>query len=235
MKKRLSDERVSELVWHPTTMLWTDLAALVCEVQERRAAEQPVADAEIEAWHSMWSKRLCSGLELGEDGEMLTTAIALMRRARQQPEQPASSGLLAAADRMVRAAVFATDDSMVGEARDILSAALAAERERQPAPGYATREREDFEAIDGERMRLQSEIANLREQIPLLWQLYHVQDPDRPMFVVALSMQDAVSRWEAHIREENDCDAGDPPQGVTHTCDERDLLLPSELRRKEGR
>jgi len=74
-----------------------------------------------------------------------------------------------------------------------------------------------------------------REQIPLLWQLYHVQDPDRPMFVVALSMQDAVSRWEAHIREENDCDAGDPPQGVTHTCDERDLLLPSELRRKEGR
>jgi hypothetical protein len=49
-----------------------------------------------------------------------------------------------------------------------LRAALAEAQQQRPAPGYATREREDFDAIDGERMWLEAEIANLRAQVEAL-------------------------------------------------------------------
>ena len=39
--------------------------------------------------------------------------------------------------------------------------------------------------------------------------LYHVQDADRPMYVVAFSYGHAVELWEEVIREENDIETGD--------------------------
>lgn len=47
--------------------------------------------------------------------------------------------------------------------------------------------------------------------------LYHVQDTDRAMYVVASSWQEAVDRWKAQIREENESDPCDDeePEGVT--------------------
>ena len=62
--------------------------------------------------------------------------------------------------------------------------------------------------------------------------LYHVQDHDRPMWVVAESYQDAVDRWKEKIAEENpeDCPTKDDvedPQGVQFVCDDDELLLPA--------
>lgn len=58
--------------------------------------------------------------------------------------------------------------------------------------------------------------------------LFHVQDSDRPMFVVAESFQDAVDRWEALVREENHTPPNEkiePPSGIAFICDENDLLI----------
>jgi hypothetical protein len=60
--------------------------------------------------------------------------------------------------------------------------------------------------------------------------LYHVQDGDRPMWVVADSYAMAVERWKEKVSDENplDCptklDVGDP-DGVTLVCDEDEVLL----------
>ena len=55
--------------------------------------------------------------------------------------------------------------------------------------------------------------------------LYHIQDPDRPMYVVAANWQDALSRWKSHIREENDGEEGDEPSGITIIAEEDDLII----------
>lgn len=56
--------------------------------------------------------------------------------------------------------------------------------------------------------------------------LYYVQDSDRPMWVVAIDWQDAVDKWKAKIREENEgeCEC-DEPQGIQLVCDDDDLLI----------
>lgn len=47
--------------------------------------------------------------------------------------------------------------------------------------------------------------------------LYHVQDADCPMWVAAESLADAISRWEAHGRDEyGDADEVEPPQGAAY-------------------
>lgn len=58
--------------------------------------------------------------------------------------------------------------------------------------------------------------------------LFHVQDPDRPMYVVAATYGEAVDRYLRLVADENelpvkDCDL---PQGVQFVCDDEDLLLP---------
>lgn len=54
--------------------------------------------------------------------------------------------------------------------------------------------------------------------------LYHVQDSDRPMWVIAATWGGAVEKWKAKIREENGGVCDDEPQGVQFVCDEDELL-----------
>lgn len=63
--------------------------------------------------------------------------------------------------------------------------------------------------------------------------LFHIQDNDRPMYVVAESWQAALDSWKALVRAENDGDEGDEPNGIAIVCDQDDLLLPSDLRALE--
>lgn len=57
--------------------------------------------------------------------------------------------------------------------------------------------------------------------------LYHVQDPDRPLWVVAKNYQDAIDKWKRVIAVENDddLDAVDDPQGIAHICDDNELII----------
>jgi hypothetical protein len=60
--------------------------------------------------------------------------------------------------------------------------------------------------------------------------LYHVQNSDRPMFVVAEDWNGAAERWAQLIAEEDCCtveELGDDikPDGVAMVCDADDLLL----------
>lgn len=60
--------------------------------------------------------------------------------------------------------------------------------------------------------------------------LFHVQDNDRPMWVVAPTFSHALEKWAHVIAKENGYeDAGivlaeNPPLGVNHVCDDNDLL-----------
>lgn len=54
--------------------------------------------------------------------------------------------------------------------------------------------------------------------------LFHVQADDRPMYVVADNWQDAISRWQKVIEDENPgCDA-EQPTGITFVCSGDDLI-----------
>lgn len=53
--------------------------------------------------------------------------------------------------------------------------------------------------------------------------LYHIQDSDRPMWVIAANWQDALEKWKTKIREENEGEC-DEPEGIQRICDEDDLL-----------
>jgi len=44
--------------------------------------------------------------------------------------------------------------------------------------------------------------------------LYHVQDSERPMYVIANDYGHAVSLWSRQISSENDDETPDPPDGV---------------------
>lgn len=54
--------------------------------------------------------------------------------------------------------------------------------------------------------------------------LFHVQDPDRPMWVVAMNWQEAIDRWRDVIASENDGEVGDEPDGIQFVCDDDDLI-----------
>lgn len=57
--------------------------------------------------------------------------------------------------------------------------------------------------------------------------LFHVQDADRPMYVLANSWREAFNNWCAKVAEENDCSKGEveDPDGVAWMADEDDILL----------
>lgn len=61
--------------------------------------------------------------------------------------------------------------------------------------------------------------------------LYHVQDDDRPMFVVAKDWQHALDQWRALVRQENNMgkDEAVEPDGIQRLCDANEVLLPSEM------
>lgn len=54
--------------------------------------------------------------------------------------------------------------------------------------------------------------------------LFHVDDPDRPAWVVAENYADAVRLWELVVAEENGGDVGDTPRGVTYVCGDAELI-----------
>lgn len=55
--------------------------------------------------------------------------------------------------------------------------------------------------------------------------LFHVQDEDRPLFVVADDYGHAIRKWQNIIREENDdCDVG-LPLGVAIVAEDNELVI----------
>jgi hypothetical protein len=58
--------------------------------------------------------------------------------------------------------------------------------------------------------------------------LYHVQDADRPMWVIAPSWTVALARWKILVAVENDMPVAEveEPQGIQFVCDDRDLINP---------
>lgn len=57
--------------------------------------------------------------------------------------------------------------------------------------------------------------------------LFHVQDSDRPLWIVARDFGHAVEKWRDVIRRENNLDPSDNedmPTGVQHVCDDDDFV-----------
>ncbi len=62
-----------------------------------------------------------------------------------------------------------------------------------------------------------------------MMRLYLVQDSDRPLYVTANTMGEAVRKWQRKIFEENSGEYEDmanveEPQGVQLICEENELL-----------
>lgn len=56
--------------------------------------------------------------------------------------------------------------------------------------------------------------------------LFHIQDSDRPIWVVATDWQDALNKWRKLIVEENgDDEASANPDGIEWVCDSNELLI----------
>ncbi len=59
--------------------------------------------------------------------------------------------------------------------------------------------------------------------------LFHVQDSDRPMYVVAPSWGLALAAWEKRVREENvgsiKEDEAVEPAGISKICEDDELLI----------
>lgn len=58
--------------------------------------------------------------------------------------------------------------------------------------------------------------------------LFHVQDSDRPLWVVAKDYVDALESWREQIIHENEGEVSEP-QGVQHVCDDDELLIRGQL------
>lgn len=54
--------------------------------------------------------------------------------------------------------------------------------------------------------------------------LFHVQDSDRPMWVIGKDWQDALTQWKTVIAHENDGDVGEP-DGIQHVCDDDEIIV----------
>lgn len=54
--------------------------------------------------------------------------------------------------------------------------------------------------------------------------LFHVQDDDRPMYVVASNYLDAIAKWQKVIETENVDQPQAQPKGVAIICDDDDLI-----------
>lgn len=55
--------------------------------------------------------------------------------------------------------------------------------------------------------------------------LFHVQDSDRPGYVIAMNYSEAESKWRAAVANENDGDDCGPPDGIALVCDDSDLIV----------
>jgi hypothetical protein len=55
--------------------------------------------------------------------------------------------------------------------------------------------------------------------------LFHIQDSDRPAYVYAESYAKALEKWTEEIKRENDGEAGEPSRGISHICDDDELII----------
>lgn len=57
--------------------------------------------------------------------------------------------------------------------------------------------------------------------------LFFVQDSDRPAHVFARDYGEAEQKWRKVVAIENECepDEVDPPQGIAHVADDKELIL----------
>lgn len=57
--------------------------------------------------------------------------------------------------------------------------------------------------------------------------LFHVQDDERPMFVIASDFAAALVEWTAMVAKENedDPDIDYTPQGISHLGDDDEILI----------
>jgi hypothetical protein len=57
--------------------------------------------------------------------------------------------------------------------------------------------------------------------------LFHVQDTDRPMYVIAETYSKALEEWAKSMVIENECHIDDmePPLGIRYVCPDDDLIL----------
>ena len=54
--------------------------------------------------------------------------------------------------------------------------------------------------------------------------LYHVQDADRPLWIVAPDWSSAIATWKLVIENENGGESNDP-DGVSLICDDDDMAF----------
>lgn len=56
--------------------------------------------------------------------------------------------------------------------------------------------------------------------------LYHIQDDDRPMWVLANSWSDALAKWKTVVAAENDMKAEEvsEPNGIAIVCESDDVI-----------
>ena len=56
--------------------------------------------------------------------------------------------------------------------------------------------------------------------------LFHIQDSDRPMWVMSADWESALSLWKMHVAIENEVDVADveEPLGIQFVADENDLI-----------
>jgi len=56
--------------------------------------------------------------------------------------------------------------------------------------------------------------------------LYHIQDDDRPMWVMARDYSHAVSKWMVAVAQENKMEVKDveEPRGVQLVCEDNDFI-----------
>lgn len=60
--------------------------------------------------------------------------------------------------------------------------------------------------------------------------LYHIQDGDRPMYVIALSWQGALTAWQNIVARENKgtLPFEHDPQGISFIADDADIIITAE-------
>lgn len=64
--------------------------------------------------------------------------------------------------------------------------------------------------------------------------LFHIQDADRPAYVVAKTYAEAERKWRAAVAAENDGDDGGPPAGIYLVCDDRELIVDHDWYEAKG-
>lgn len=57
--------------------------------------------------------------------------------------------------------------------------------------------------------------------------LFHVQDDDRPMYVIANCYAIAIEKWRAVVASENDGEDPGDPAGVHLIADDEDIIVGS--------